>query len=370
MTTLPPNILYAYFPLWGAEFDNKDRGLIGGSASVMIPYKDEWKLVQKSDVWEERFRTVVGDFIDKEMSGIGPEPQPCLVIVSPLVADESFLDGVERLKEQVTEEARDAVLALRLLKPGWFIDPEMAECAFVQKPRIVRVPGPFYQAFMESIPEELPTRYKLKIDDLSTQKGASSPIARLWNLVEQYNHIAHHTTGDIAIANFNKSYGFKLRGTQRAAMLFTACDALLGGMSAESIGRLKLKSHFRERLYAALDAVQGMWLGTDSSPVELAQWMDTFGRRIHRAVSYGMSNDVAVEAEGSWEYIQLIVRVLLRQYLEFSVKWFKNAGEIRSRLGLPDSVSPAIGYNLALELKANNGMDVNDLLSFDISTVS
>lgn len=369
MTHKPPNILYGYFPLWGASLDSQEVGLVGGSVSVMIPYKDEWKLLQKSEAWIERFEQVLGNFSEDEIPEIGPDPPPCLVMSLPLVSDESFVEGVERLKEQMVEEARDAVLALRLFKPGWFIDPEMAECAFVQKPNIVRMPGPYRQAFMESLPGELPTRYAMRIRELSAQRGVSSAIACLWNLIEQYNHIAHHTTADIAIENFNRSYGFQLRGTQRAAYLFTALNALTGGMNAQRISRLKLNSHFRDRILAALEVVQGTWLGTDSSPKELAQWLNTAGRRVHNGVSYGESAAISVEADGSWEYIQLIVRVLLRQYLEFSVKWFKNASEICSLLGLPNNVSPVIAYNLALELKVKNSAGVDDLLKFDVSHV-
>ncbi len=376
MTQKPPNILYGYFPLWGAKFDSQEVGLLGGAVNAMIPYKDEWRLLQKSDAWVERFAHVLETFSDDEAPEVGPEPPPCLVIVLPLVADENFTEGVERLKDQMIEEARDAVLALRLFKPGWFIDPEMAECAFVQKPNIARLPGPFRQAFMESVPEELPARYSLRMEDLSArnavpspQKGPASPVAGLWNLMEQYKHIAHHTTADIAIENFNRSYGFKLRGTQRAAFLFAVIDTLLGGMDATRIGRLKLHSHFRERVYAALDAVQGTWLGTDSTPLELTQWLNTAGRRMHVAITKGEASTVDVEANGSWEYIQLIVRVILRQYIEFSVKWFKNPAAVCGRLGLPDQVAPVIGYNLALELKVKNGAKVDDLLRFDLSRI-
>ena len=77
--------------------------------------------------------------------------------------------------------------------------------------------------------------------------------------------------------------------------------------------------------------------------MELTQWLNTAGRRVQAGISRGDAASVAVEANGSWEYIQLIVRVLLRQYIEFSVKWFKNPAELCSRLGLPEEVSPVIG---------------------------
>ncbi len=367
MTQAPPNILYGYFPLWGATLDGPDVGLIGGAVSVMIPYKDEWRLLQRSEAWKERFTHALESFAEEDVQVVGPESPPCLVMVLPLVSDESFSEGVDRLREQMLEEARDAVLALRLFKPGWFIDPEMSECAFVQKPNIVRLSGPYRQAFMEAVPEELPSRFALRMEELSPQKGLPSQIASLWNLIEQYKHIAHHTTADIAIENFNQSYGFQLKGVQRCALLFTVLDTILGGFNVKRIGRLKLNSEFRERVFAALEAVQGDWLGTDSTPVELTQWLNTAGRRIHQAISSGEMASVAVEADGSWEYVQLIVRVLLRQYIEFSVRWFKNPEMVQKRLGLSGEIPPVIGYNLALELKARQKVSLDDLLKFDIS---
>ena len=106
MTQKPPNILYGYFPLWGASLDSHDVGLIGGAVSVMIPYKDEWRLLQRSKAWAERFSHMLGSFAEEDVPVVGPESPPCLVMVLPLVADETFNEGVERLKEQMLEEAR------------------------------------------------------------------------------------------------------------------------------------------------------------------------------------------------------------------------------------------------------------------------
>lgn len=368
MMDRPPNILTGYFPLWGATFDSKDLGVVGGSVGVMIPYADDWKRIFRSDAWKERFASVLEPLSDGLGPQIGPESPPCLMISSPMASDESFEEAVDRLKEQFVEEARHAVLALRLFKPGWFIDPELTECSFLQKPRIARLAGPFRQAFMERVPDELPSRYTIRIEELSLQKGVPSPTAGLWSLIEQYHHIAHHTTADIALENFNRSYGFQLRGTQRCALLFTALDAMLGGMNTDRIGRLKLQSPLRERVFAALDAVEGNWAGTNASPMELSQWINTVGRRIWQAVATGNATSVTEQADGSWEYIQLIVRVLLRQYLEFSVKWFKDPDSIKKRLGLQDDVAPVVGFNLALELKATKKARLDDLLSFDASS--
>ncbi len=367
MTQLPPNILHGYFPLWGAALDSQDVGLIGGAVSVMIPYKEEWRLLQRSEAWTRRFKYVLDNFSEDDAPEIGPDPPPCLVMAFPMVSDESFAEGVERLRDQMVEEARNALLALRLFKPGWFIDPEMVECAFVQKPNIVRMPGPYRQAFMEAVPEELPAPYALRMKDLSVHKGVPSAMASMWNLVEQYTHIAHHTTADISIENFSRSYGFQLRGTQRIAMLFTVLDALLGGFNAERIGRLKLRNPFRERVFAALNAVEGRWQGTDSTPLELAQWINTAGRRIYTAIVQGNASAVSVEADGGWEYIQLIVRVLLRQYIEFSIKWYKDPTFVQKRLGLSEDIPAVVGYNLALELMIKKKANVGDLLQFEIS---
>lgn len=49
------NLSVGYFPMWGATFDSEDIGLVGGNISVFIPDKEEWRQVQKHDVWMESF---------------------------------------------------------------------------------------------------------------------------------------------------------------------------------------------------------------------------------------------------------------------------------------------------------------------------
>jgi hypothetical protein len=61
------------------------------------------------------------------------------------------------------------------------------------------------------------------------------------------------------------------------------------------------------------------------------------------------------------------VRLLLRQYLEFSVKWADSPTEISARSDISHRSAPAAAYNKVLEAHAHRTTDASDLLSFEIS---
>jgi hypothetical protein len=299
----------------------------------------------------------------------GPEPPVCLVAIEPLQEGENDVDALNRLGTSMIDDAQDAVLALRLLKAGWFLDPELSERVFTGGLFYQRLAGPYRQAFLGGPPDELPSGYDLRIDELAVERGQDTPVTKMSKLVRIYREEGAHASADIATENFHRSYGYQLAGTQRAAFLFTALDAMLVGMSARRIGEVKLKSTFRDRIAAALETLARTDSGARIEPNKEAEWLDSHGRRIRNALAHGRPSDVAMEAEDSYDRIQTIIRLLLRQYLEFSVKWVTRSTEISVWLDISAQSSPTAAYNKALQSHAQEAIDVLDLLGFDISAL-
>jgi hypothetical protein len=179
-----------------------------------------------------------------------------------------------------------------------------------------RVAGPYRQAGLSGAVEGAFAAYELRLDDLITAPDDEPPIAQLFGLVQAYRE---QGTGaaDIAIRNFGHSYGYTLTGTARALMLFTALDAMLGGMSVRQIGLYKVTTTFAERLQQALE------LGPES-PRRWAEsesaWLDSEGRRLRNALVHGRPSEVADFADGSHERIRAVVRHVLTLYIEFCVQ--------------------------------------------------
>jgi hypothetical protein len=360
MTAKAPDVLRGYFPIWGTTFDSDDVGIVGGCVVAYIPHKDEWWQVQKSDVWRERFKY-------DPSSLKGPKPPVCLVAGEVLKEGESFLDGLSRLGASMVDDVSDAVLALRLLKAGWFLDPELSERVFACGIFNHRLAGPYRQVFLEGVPDDAPPGYDLCISELALEKGQAAPATNVWQLIRRHRREGAHASADIAIENFHRSYGYQLSGVGRVSFLFTALDAMLGGMSARRIGEVEMKSRFRDRVVAALRALAETGAGGEVEPNAEASWLDSQGRHIRNAVAHGRPSDVATEAEEGYDRIQLLVRLLLRQYLEFGIKWAAQSKEISARFDLSAQCTPAAAYNKVLEAHAREVTDASDLLRFEIS---
>ena len=103
---------------------------------------------------------------------------------------------------------------------------------------MIRAPGPYRQVFVSDATHIPMARFELKLDDLNQRLDSPGPIAATWELLQDYRRSGGNTSVEIAIESFNRSYGFQLRPPSRAANLFTALDAMLGGMSAWKIGRV------------------------------------------------------------------------------------------------------------------------------------
>lgn len=362
--TASQQIVYGYFPLWGASFDSEDSGIVGGQVIAMIPYLEEWRFIQKSDVWKERMnheRVINPELGDQAW---GPSPPLCLVVVEQLDSKEDFARAASRLMLSMRTAAQDAILALRLYKPGWCIDPDLTEWALVKDSSIIRSPGPYRQAFMMGVPSGTPQGYELGIDELTGVDHVKGPVTTFYDQITTYRLHAN-SAADIAIENFTRSFGYQLAGVHRAAFLFTAIDAMLGGMSAWRIGGMKLKRRFRQRVTAALQAASGEpWIGVDATAEERAIWLDTTGRAIRNAIAHGDARKVAHEAENYWTLLQTLVRILLRGFISFSIQWNDKRATLTQRFNLDASATLVQGYNRTLERGVDGDEAALDLLSF------
>lgn len=376
MTLETSPLLYCYGPIWGASFNSEGCSVIGEDVVVCIPWEDEWRTLQKTDVWMERFRAAANA---RQLKSIeGPTPPVCLVVIGRLEKGEDFYDAVRRMGDSMIKHSEDAVLSLRLAKSGWFLDPKLSEITFfsdtsdvIRGSLISRIVGPYRQIFLGSAPEPDLPLYNLNADELPSEKVESTAVSELWKLIQRYRQHPN-SSADIAIKNFNASYGYQLSSTHRAAFLFTALDAMFGGMSRKEVAGLKMKSKFRARIASALEALdqahpsEFFFAITRETPSDIVEWLDSAscgGRYIRNAISHGRPSSVAREAEDSFDYLQAILRLLLRQFLEFSVKWADSAPVICDRFKIPYPCATAAAYNKILEAYAK-GNDTLNLLRF------
>ena len=354
---MSPHTLSLYFPLWGASFDSEEPGVIAPGVAFYVPYADEWRTVQKTDVWMAQWRASGG-------RGDGPPPPCCVVAVADLEGSDSIHAAVDSLGPLLLSAARDAVTTLRLYRPGWFLQPEQAMYAYYAPslPRnVIRAPGPYRQAFVGgtfSIP--MPP-YSLSIADLTKDHEVPGPITRTSGLIANYNATGGNDSVEIAIESFNRSYGYQLRAASRAANLFTALDAMLGGMSARKIGRVQIDPRgFARRVETALSAAANP--AFDGDPRVEARWLNTSGRELRNAIAHGNGLAVEAEAVGAQERLQAIVRCVLRQYLHFAVPWLADRNAIAGRLNISPDASLVAAYVTALEAQARQAGTTLDLL--------
>ena len=358
MTTQTTRLVSFYSPLWGASFDSDNVGKVGDHVTAYFPELEEWWQIQKSDVWKER---VQYDGLFPGLDIEDAKPPLCLVVVNLLGENEEFYEGIDRLRNSMISQTKDAVLALRLLKSGWFLDPDLAEQVFNHEGFNLRQLGPYRQIFLTDIPDIPLDCYALKISELSISKDEKAPVTHMWDLIQNYRVGKPHASAEIAIENFRRSYGFQLSGTQRATFLFIALDAMLGGMSSWKIGKLKLKSKFRERILVGLSDASSDKMIQGKHIDQVVLWLDngeTGGRAMRNSLAHGRPSSVEMQAEQRYLLLQEIVRLLLRQYLEFSTLYSIYKINISSLLGIPNFYSPKEAYNKFLEMRAQGASSI------------
>lgn len=353
--------LSLYLPLWGAHFDDDDAGLVGGQVLSCIPDAEEWDEIQQREVANERRR----------IAGLPSQSPPpvCLVVFNQRHADEGLDQAVMRLGRQMLSQVHTSVLALRLFKQGWFLTPDQAEVCFAIKEHVwdlQRTPGPYRQAFLAGDAQMPFPGYELKISELTTSTKQKGAVTVLW---EQLNTVRSHASNgslDIALENFNRSYGFQLKPSQRLAALFIALDAMLGGFHETEPGGVKLSGRegkFTQRFKAAMLAAGEDFIAANQQ----LGWLNEAGkpgggRWLRNRIAHGDDVDFTGISGGSQLRLQAIIRTLLRQYISFLAHWHNRRDELCERLALPENCSPVGAYNAALAAYAAEDAGVAALL--------
>jgi hypothetical protein len=358
---MPQGILSCYWPLWGAEFEGDGAGLVGGNVIACVPFEDEWREIQNQEV-----------VLSRETSGGAgtpyPEPPLCLVVMEPLLFGEDLGAAMARVGSKMLREARNAVLVLRLLRPGWFLDPTIAETCFAiagEEWQLQRFPGPYRQAFSIGAGTAPLLSYRLNIDDLTTRSGIPGSTAALWALLTEFRRISGNASVEIAIENFDRSFGLNLWPMDRLAFLFIAMDAILGGMSTMRIGKVLLRrKSFRRRVASALIVSRMSVIDGNTE----AEWLDSpfGGRGLRNAIAHGGQHTIGDGIEQVPERVQRVLRLLLRQYLSFAIRWAENTATVSERFDLPPCCSLSGAYNKVLEARAWGIDEANDLLACNI----
>ena len=357
MTDTPVSCFLVYLPLWGATFDSEAVGWFRPWVSAYVPHLDEWRQIQKHDLWMKRW-------LEGGAGLEGPKPPLCVTAGPPIAPGTDPTTLMEEESERVLGEARGGVLALRLLKGGWFLDPELAEVIWSDGSMNHRRPGPYRQAFLGGeVPLGLPG-YELSIRELSEKLDRETELTRLFDLLQRYDSHAVNPAVGVALENFQRSYGWHLSWSERAAFLFTCLDAMLGGMSARRIGKTKLRARFLPRIGVALAALEadGVFHDAEGS----ARWLDRRGRRLRNAVAHGRGEDASGDAEECYDRLQGICRTLLRQFLEFALRWAEDRAGVMASVDLSERASMVAAYNRLLEIQAHGG-DAPDLLSLRVA---
>ena len=174
--------------------------------------------------------------------------------------------------------------------------------------------------------------------------------------------------GDAAIHLSPEPRNIQARQSVReAGNLFTALDAMLGGMTARKIGRVIV--HNQRGYSRCVETALGYAAatGVDDSPRDAAKWLhaESGGRGLRNAIAHGTGIGVEPEAQGVYEPLQAIVRALLRQYLHFAVVWAHQAGKTADRLGISADSPLSAAYVKTLKAEAQTPGSMSDLLQMD-----
>jgi hypothetical protein len=338
-----------YFPLWGFGFDSDDAGIIGGKVIGCKPYREEWQNILKSDVLKEyaSYRsTPVWDL----------EPQFCLSITYALSNDESLLEGIGRHQEKIYQQIRDALLALRLFRKGWIMDPYLVEYSFMDNDNfIIRNPGPYRQIFMAGFDNNFPDFYSLDPKDLTYSVNENKPLRKIFDLISDYRNSGGNQSMEVAIENFGLSYSLpgNISWEQKISFLFTALDAMLGGMSLHRrnnryyLRDTEMEVFFRERIQQVLS------LCGYSNAEEESQWVDSL-RHLRNPIAHGSRSGVEKDAEESFERFQEVIRSILKHYMAFALRYKTGRTQIAELLGLELTTGLTEMYNKALEISHLN----------------
>ncbi len=360
--TAAPTQLNLYFPLFGVAFASDAVGEIARGVEAYVPKADEWRALLKTEMWKAQPDGA------SEPDGDADEPEPpcCIVAHSQLPEGPHNPNEIAAFGNVLLGLARDAVVALRLLRPGWFLHPEQSMHLFYAPTlplNVLRAPGPYRQVFVTGLEEPGLPKYDLPLAELTRTGGAPSTISAVWQLLQAYRRTGGDMSVELAIESFHRSYGYQLAPRSRAGYSFTALEAMLGGMNAWWIGRVPVKPRgYAQRVEAALrtsTAPQRIDSAQDASA-----WLasEQGARGLRNAIVHGVLDAGEAPARDAHERLQAIVRSVLYQYLQFAGLWLAHGPELAARLSLEADSPLAAAYVTTLEAGARQPGSMLDLL--------
>jgi hypothetical protein len=314
----------------------------------------EWRRLQSTET------TDVESWWDPE----NHRPPICLYVSDahlPTFGEDQEAGGINAQLDQI---AQDVVLALRLMKSGWFLDPMLSERIYTASGNVhQRYMGPYRLTFhdedIQPLAQLVFEPYQLHPDTLTTENGMKSGFPgangakKIFDLLQQHRALELTPFTYVALENFTHSYSYRLSPAQCATFLFTSLDAMFGGMSARRIGDLRLKTPFRKRLEAAISSAR-----TPDCESE-GRWVDVQCRQIRNALAHGRRFDFGDTASATLGRLQRIVRVLLLQYIRFAIAWRAEPAEVGKYLRKETMGNCIVAYNSLLEQISNGTVEKN-----------
>jgi hypothetical protein len=287
-------------PAWpGCSFS---YGSIAPGLECVIPSAKDWRFLQPSEA------TDPDDWWD-------PEEHlscACLVISGPLF-EGAVLAQQEDAASFADAAASDAVRALRLLKPGWFLDPALSESIRDNgRGSLQRRMGAYRMLFHdEDAASWLPgeeERYRLEAADFAQERtsgdfGATAPtrLQGIFALLRRHREQPVAAV-EIALDGFNRSYGRQLSAAQRLTLLAIAFEALVDPWPAAAEAAAA-----RERVQSALAAAGS------GDHAAVGDWLCTEVRAARNAVAHGRDPDIT---KNDLTRLTDLLRALLVQTLE------------------------------------------------------
>lgn len=364
--TEPEEGFVAVYPLYGMQ----DPTRLNDTRSRWWRESDSYgyvtsgvKIHRPAFIWE--WRTLQSTETTDVESWWEPEnhrPPMCLYVSDKCLTAFADNQTARDTAAQFDPIGQDVVLALRLMKAGWFLDPMLSERIYTRAgQKTDRYMGPYRLTFHDDDIQPLAglifEPYQLTPDMLTAPDGMKSdspvanPVKRIFDLLQQHRALGLTPVTYIALENFNRSYSYQLSPGQCATFLFTSLDSMFGGMSSRRIGDIRLNASFRQRLQAAISAA-----GVPASETE-AGWVDKECRQIRNALAHGQRFDFADTASATLGRLQRLVRVLLLQYIKFAIAWRTEAAEVSKHLNEETARSCVMAYNFVLEQIANKTLD-------------
>jgi hypothetical protein len=349
----------SYFPLWGVELETKEAVRLGEHITLEKPSLNEWGNIINMELILE-----YGKYHEESILGISP--QPCLVLNILLEDGTLFEDVYDKYKEFIYSYIDDAVLTLRLLKKGWFMHPMFIEEVHIPNNGLknFRTRRPYRQMFLAGLNNNFPEFYKLELSDLSPKTDLISHIFKISSLIKRYKESGLNQPAYTAIENFHLAYALPghIESEQRLNFLFTALDAMLGGMSLRMDGKkwrlnnTEMTIFFKERLLEILK------LSNTFDAEESANWMDTTIRKLRNKLAHGKKQSVTTESNEVYEQLLSIIRILLINFLQFSIRWNENRESIVNILNLDENLSLVESYNKVIELSFLGNISAKKIL--------